>query len=80
MTALPLCPHAINRAFEMQLTYDEIEAVSQHPDVRYPADSRQGEGRYIHRCGRLAAVVVPDVTIVTFMWSGRETGYQPWTR
>lgn len=80
MNPLPLCLHAIDRASEMCLTDDEIEAVTCHPEVRYPADARQGDGRFIHRCGRVAAVIVPNVTVITFLWSGQTTGYRPWSR
>jgi hypothetical protein len=79
-TDVQLSRHAAQRKAEMALTDEETAAVALDPELVYPADSRQGPDRKIHQRGRLCSVHGPDGTVITFMWSGRETGYRPWTR
>ncbi len=79
-TDVQLSRHAAQRKAEMALTDEETAAVALDPELVYPADSRQGPDRKIHQRGRLCSVHGPDGIVITFLWSGRETGYRPWTR
>jgi hypothetical protein len=80
MSDVRLSDHANLRMNQKAMTDAEAEAVVNDPYLTYPADSRQGPGRTIHVRDRVYCVVGTDNTIITFGWSGQETGYQPWTR
>ena len=64
----------------MVLTDAEVDAVVNDPYLTYPADSRHGPDRTMHVRDRVCCVVGSDRTVITFGWSGQETGYEPWTR
>ena len=80
MTQAPLSPHAARRKDEMALTDNEVNEVTEHPDVTYPGDRRHGPGRQVRKKGRLCSVHAPNGVVITFLWSGESTGYKRWSR
>lgn len=64
----------------MGLTESEIDEIAKDPDLTYPADARHGPDRTMHQRGRLCSVHGRDGTVITFLWSGRATRYEPWAR
>ncbi len=77
---MKLSPHANLHLLPMQVTLDEIQAAYDEPEIKYPCDAKYGPGRQMHKRGRLLLVCGADDTVVTVLWSGESTGYQPWNR
>jgi hypothetical protein len=76
-----LSPHANIHLLPMQVTLEEIEAAFSDPEVVHPCDARKyGPGRQMRKRGRLSLVCGADDVVITVLWSGESTGYQPWDR
>jgi hypothetical protein len=59
---------------EMDVSFEEVQAVLDHPVITYPGSPKYGAGRRVVVGGRLA-VVIEDTTnvVVTVLWN-RGTG------
>ena len=63
--------HAAQRAGQMQVTAEEVEAAVDEPDLAYPNASGHPAGTTFVN-GRLAVPVATDGSILTVLWHGKE--------